>query len=107
MRRRPLVVFLLLTTASLRVSEDPGRRWWSHVEYLASDQLEGRLTGSVGHRKAAEYVAEQFKKGGLIPAGIQGYIQPVPFNSRTIVEKDSSLALIQKGRAAISTSMFQ
>ncbi len=99
MRRRPLVAFLLLTVASLAASDDSGRRWWSHVEYLASDQLEGRLTGSVGHRKAAEYVAEQFKKDGLVPAGIQGYIQPLRFNSRTIVEKDSSLALIRKGHA--------
>ncbi len=99
MRRRPLVAFLLLTVASLAASDDSGRRWWSHVEYLASDQLEGRLTGSVSHRKAAEYVAEQFKKGGLVPAGIQGYVQPVGFYSRTIVEKDSNLAIIQKGHA--------
>ena len=99
MRRRPLVVFLLLTAASLAASEDSGKRWWSHVEYLASDQLEGRLTGSVGHRKAAEYVAEQFKKDGLVPAGALGYIQPVRFYSRTIVEKNSSLELIQNGHA--------
>ena len=39
-----------------------------HIEYLASDQLEGRGTGSKGELKAAQYIAKQFKKIGLKPA---------------------------------------
>ena len=46
-----------------------GKRWWSYVEALANDQMRGRLTGSPEHRKAAEYVAQQFQKAGLKPAG--------------------------------------
>ena len=38
-----------------------GERWWSHVAVLADDALEGRDTGSPGHRKAAEYVAREFE----------------------------------------------
>lgn len=40
-----------------------------HIEYLASDDLEGRGTGSLGEIKAANYIAEEFKKAGLKPAG--------------------------------------
>ena len=41
-----------------------GQRWWSHVAVLADDNLEGRNSGSAGHRKAAEYVAAQFARAG-------------------------------------------
>ena len=27
------------------------KRWWSHILYLADDKLEGRETGSEGHRR--------------------------------------------------------
>ncbi len=40
-----------------------------HINYLASDKLEGRGTGSKGELKAAKYIAKQFKKIGLKPAG--------------------------------------
>jgi Zn-dependent M28 family amino/carboxypeptidase len=80
-------------------ADDPAARWWAHVAFLASDALEGRDTGSEGHQKAAAYVAEQFKAAGLAPAGMSGYLQPVRFTSRTIVEAQSSLALVRDGKA--------
>ena len=43
-----------------------------HITYLASDKLEGRGTGSIGEQKAANYIAKQFKKVGLKPAGTEG-----------------------------------
>ena len=36
-----------------------------------------------------------FQKAGLEPAGTNGYLQPVRFKTRTIVESGSSLALIR------------
>ena len=71
------------------------QRWWSHVAFLADDGLEGRDTGSLGHRKAAEYVAKEFEKLGLRPAGIDGYLQPVELKSRTIDEAHSRLSLVR------------
>jgi hypothetical protein len=48
------------------------------VRYLADDLLEGRLSGSVGERCAAEYIAVEFERIGLAPGGVQGgYLQPV------------------------------
>jgi len=40
-----------------------------HVNYLASDSLEGRLSGTPGNEKAAGYIAEEFKRFGLQPLG--------------------------------------
>jgi hypothetical protein len=72
-----------------------GKRWWSHVAVLADDKLEGRNTGSAGHRKAAEYVAGEFARSGLKPAGTDGYLQTVHLVSREIDEEHSSLTLIK------------
>src|SRR5580692_8490264 len=73
---------------------DDAARWWSYIEYLASDALEGRNTGSEGHRKAAEYVAAQFQQAGLKPAGENGsFIQLVSFLTKQLDESQSSLAL--------------
>ena len=79
--------------------EADGARWWSHVVFLADDRLEGRDTGSAGHRKAAEYVALEFARIGLRPAGTAGYLQPVKFQSREIDEAHSSLSLVQNGHS--------
>jgi len=40
-----------------------------HVTYLASDELEGRMTGTNGEKLATEYVAGVFEKIGLLPVG--------------------------------------
>ena len=46
-----------------------------HMEFLASDLLEGRDTPSRGLDLAAEYIAAQFRIIGLEPAGDNGYFQ--------------------------------
>ena len=74
-----------------------GTTWWDHVKVLADDNMEGRDTGSAGLRKAEAYVVEQLKRSGVQPAGNQGYYQPVKFQSRQIVETDSSAALLRDG----------
>jgi hypothetical protein len=98
---------VLLTTVAIAmvrlsitaVAADPpnGERWWSHVIALADDRLEGRNTGSEGHRKAADYVANEFARAGLKAAGTDGFLQPVRLSSRAIDEDHSSLALLQTG----------
>src|SRR5690242_21753772 len=71
-----------------------GKSWWDYVKVLADDNMEGRETGSEGLKRAESYVVEQLKNAGLEPAGINGFYQPVKFESRQIIEKDSSAALI-------------
>ena len=53
-----------------------------HVASLASEQMEGRLTGTKGAQKAADYVAGVFRLLGLEPAGDKGsYFQSFSFSS--------------------------
>ena len=43
------------------------------------------------HKRAAQYVAREFEKAGLGPAGTQGYLQPVGLKTRTI-DEDGTVA---------------
>jgi hypothetical protein len=51
------------------------------VSFLASDALQGRGTPSPGLDVAAEYVAAQFRRAGLEPAGDDGYFQTAVYLS--------------------------
>jgi hypothetical protein len=75
-----------------------GSRWWSHIVFLADDALEGRETGSAGHRRAADYVAGLWQQAGLEPAGSSGFIQRIALKTRRIDESRSSLALVRDGK---------
>lgn len=95
--------FFILSCAAAALAASPdyvaeGNRWWSHIQVLADDKMEGRNTGSEGHRKAAAYVAGEFERAGLAPAGIGGYLQPVKFEVREIIEEKSSVALVRNGK---------
>jgi Peptidase family M28 len=98
MKRRAALLVLAWLTVGLPGLDAEADRWWAHVRYLADDALEGRDTGSPGYRKAAAYVAGEFQKAGLSPAGTDGYLQPVTFRSRRILEEKSSLALVRGGK---------
>jgi hypothetical protein len=83
------------------VAKDPvfdGTMWWNYVKILAADNMEGRETGSSGLHKAQEYVVEQLKRAGLEPVGSKSFYQPIRFESRQIVENESSLVLVHNGR---------
>ncbi|MCY4638215.1 MAG: M28 family peptidase [Acidobacteria bacterium] len=52
------------------------------VEYLADDELEGRLTGSPGIRMAADYLVEQLEAIGAEPLpGVGGFRQSFSFTA--------------------------
>ncbi len=64
----------------------------AHVEYLAADALEGRGAGARGGELAARYIAAQFRRLGLQPAGDAGtYFQRVPLQV-SVVDEGSELA---------------
>lgn len=70
----------------------------AHVEFLASDLLEGRDTGSRGHRIAANYVAAEFRKLGLKPGGTNGsWMVEVPFRRATLAESPT-MSMTLNGR---------
>jgi hypothetical protein len=49
------------------------------VSFLASDALQGRATPSPGLEIASEYIAAQFRRAGLDPAGDDGYFQTASY----------------------------
>lgn len=54
-----------------------------HLSFIASDALEGRGTPSRGQEIAAEYIAAQFRRAGLEPAGDDGgYFQTATLTAR-------------------------
>ena len=80
MRIAALLALLLLgscqSTNQLQPSENLIKQ---HMSILAADDMEGREAGTPGYDKAAAYVAEEFAKLGLLPAGEDGtYFQNVP-----------------------------
>ncbi len=53
-----------------------------NLSFIASDLLEGRATPSRGLDLAAEYIAAQFRRAGLEPAGDDGYFQTATLHVR-------------------------
>lgn len=51
----------------------------THLTIIASDEMEGRETGSAGQKKAGLYMIEQYKSNGVpYPKGAENYYQKVP-----------------------------
>src|SRR6267378_8364534 len=66
---------------------------------IADDSMMGRETGSAGAFKASAYVATEFRRLGLEPAGDSGtYYQRVPFWD---VKVDPQSRLVTNGGAAL------
>lgn len=57
----------------------------AHVEFLASDALEGRATPSPGLNVASEYIAAQFRRAGLKPQPDGTYFQTASEGERNVV----------------------
>ena len=61
----------------------------SHIQFLASDELEGRRAGSAGEMKAVDYIIKQYQALGLKPMGTDGYIQAFPINEGKRMTQDA------------------
>jgi hypothetical protein len=67
-----------------------------HTYFLASDELQGRRAGDLGEQKASAYIAEQFKKNGILPKGSDGFFQPFSINDGRMVEGSTVLKINEK-----------
>ena len=66
----------------------------THVEFLSSDSLEGRLTGSHGEVLATQYVANVFRNLGLEPVGDKGtFFQEYSFTAGVYLGKNNRLSI--------------
>src|SRR6516162_6165740 len=73
------------------------------VKYLSDDALEGRGTGQRGGDLAADWIAAQFKKYGLQPAGDDGtFFQKIGFYGVTTDPQQTHFAFVAKAGAETS-----
>jgi hypothetical protein len=84
------------------------KAWWHTTEFLSSDAMEGRDTGSAAYQRAAEYVAARMKAAGLEPAGENGgWFQAVPMHQVDVVAKGSNFAVRRESGEEIPLEFLQ
>jgi len=87
----------LLTSGQMAAQAD-ANALKADVSFLASDTLEGRATPSRGLDIAAEYIAAQFRRAGLEPAGDDGYFQTATYLQTKLDTEGLELTLTIGGR---------
>lgn len=106
MRKPFLMLFicgLLAVTTVIAADDPPGfteNEYRAHLEFLSSDLLEGRATGSRGARLAAAYIAAHFQALGLNPGGERGsYFQSIAFDGFDTHEEKMRVEWMNSGGA--------
>ena len=69
-----------------------------HLQYLASDEMKGRFSGSPEAYKAGEYIKNDFQKHGLKAAFAGSYFQEFPFIEKVELTKNNSLSFNINGK---------
>ena len=80
-----------IASTSPEISPDDMKQ---HITYLASDALEGRMTGTKGEQMATQYVANAFEKIGLVPFGDKDtWFETFEFTAGVALGQGNTLAL--------------
>jgi aminopeptidase YwaD len=115
-RRTTALLLLLALALPLARAQQPAtndepnaERLRAHVNYLASDKLEGRRTGTPGAEAAAQYIADEFKRLGLTPALSEpvstsrpieivrkSYLQPFPYVAAVELGKGNEMKFVPR-----------
>ena len=79
---KQLLVFPLLFLSALLSAQDVGEYLRSDIEYLASDELGGRLAGSDNEKLAANFIKQRFEEIGLgtLPQA-ESFFMPFTFST--------------------------
>ena len=81
--KNSLILIFLSVLLSCAPEKNQTQQIESDVVFLASDDLQGRQTGTDGEKKAADYIAKRFTELGLSEKGTNGYLQPFTFKPKT------------------------
>jgi hypothetical protein len=106
---KPMRLLAAILVAPLLLAQAPadpdwearGAAWWSHVQYLASDERQGRLPGTPGFEAATVYVENQFKAIGLKPGAGTSYRQPVKLDALRLDAEKSSVEIEANGSKTV------
>ncbi|HKC63824.1 MAG TPA: M20/M25/M40 family metallo-hydrolase [Pyrinomonadaceae bacterium] len=111
MRRQFLSLSLILAIAFSAIAQQRANdsapsveRLRAHINYLASDKLEGRRTGSAGANLAAEYIAREFARYmSVLEADFpHRYMQEFPFIAGVDLGKSNSMLFTPHSQSAAS-----
>jgi Zn-dependent M28 family amino/carboxypeptidase len=94
----PILLAGCATLPPAATPEQRAERWWGDVAALADEGMEGRLTGTPGYQRAADYVVEQARAIGLEPAGSEGFFQRIEFEEQFVDHARSSASLVAGGK---------
>ena len=111
MKLKPVIVLAALAVALPSFSQNKGLKAITleqsekYMEYLASDSLEGRRTGSEGNNAAAAYITNAALKIGIKPLpGQNGLLQTLEYLRVTPVPGESSVILADSTGNVLGTS---
>jgi aminopeptidase YwaD len=91
---KALAIVLIATASLSAVAQTSGLKATlkEDISVLASEQLEGRMTGEEGERLAADYIAGRFKDIGLSPVkGKSDFFSDFEFDALPVLGNDNSL----------------
>ena len=106
--KKPIVVFLAFAAVALGAAQDrapsndlitkPALK--ADLFFLASDDLQGRLTNTPGNRIAADWIAQRFERMGLAPGGPDAsFFQPYDLMVETLGPVDGNTMAIAPAAA--------
>ena len=84
---------LLAFAFSFVASQATAQTIRTDVEFLASEQCEGRAVGSAGHDLARDHIVNQMKAAGLAPAGSDGWFVPLEVVSEVVPPDAATLKI--------------
>jgi hypothetical protein len=103
MKKFILVLLLLITsfTAYSQNADNPeitSEEIQDHINYLASDELKGRDSGTEECLEAANYIANEFENYGLNPLFGESFLQEFPFISTIELTEKNNLIIINANK---------
>jgi hypothetical protein len=90
-RTLPLLIILFLLSCKGN-REVTTKELQDHIKYLASDSLQGRMTGSAGDSLAADFIKNELTSYGMIPLSGDG-LQRFKVTKRVLPGKSNSLSI--------------
>ena len=79
----------------------------ANVDYLASDELEGRLPGTRGAEEASDFIAKRFQEFGLVPYSVNGtYYQDFEISDWAVVNKNMTKLSIDGDSKKLNDSFY-
>ncbi len=92
--KKILILFVVLTATLCSQNNNPeitSAEIQDHINYLASDKLEGRMTGTEALYESADYIKNEFENYGLKPLFNGNFFQEFPFIKKLELSSDNLL----------------